>query len=106
MMAEDPIGPLLEQARQTLRSGHAFWVVGDFSLPPPGRPQLLLPPYREEMVMDVAAAWYFSSWMFQFSQMAQAHASSQAQVVLAAPDNAPINGLENMLLLQFRGWKD
>jgi len=106
MMAQDPIGPLLEKARQTLRSGHVFWVVGDFQFPPPGRPQSLLPPYREEMVMDVAAAWYFSSWMFQFSQMVQAHVPSQAQVVLAAPDHAPINGLEDMFLLQFRGWKD
>jgi hypothetical protein len=60
------------------------------------------------MAMDVAAAWYFSSWMFQFSQMVQAHVppQGQAQVVLTAPDNAPINGLENMLLLQFRGWKE
>ena len=108
MMSDDPIGPLLEQARQTLRSGHVFWYIGDFRFPPPGQPQPLLPPYREDMAMDVAAAWYFSSWMFQFSQMVQAHVppQGQAQVVLTAPDNAPINGLENMLLLQFRGWKE
>jgi hypothetical protein len=106
MMAENPIGPLLEQARQTLRSGHVFWVVGDFRFPPPGQPQPLLPPYREDMVMDVAAAWYFSSWMFQFSQMVQAHAPSQLQLVLSAPGGAPINGLEDMFLLQFSGWKE
>ncbi len=106
MMAENPIGPLLDQARQTLRSGHVFWLVGDFRFPPPGQPQPLLPPYREDMVMDVAAAWYFSSWMFQFSQMVQSHVPSQAQVVLTAPGGAPINGLEDMFLLQFRGWKE
>jgi uncharacterized membrane protein len=106
MMAENPIGPLLEQARQTLRTGHAFWVVGDFRFPPPGQPQPLLPPYREDMVMDVAAAWYFSSWMFQFSQMVQAHAPSQLQLELSAPGGAAINGLEDMFLLQFSGWRE
>jgi hypothetical protein len=108
MMAEDPIGPLLAKARQTLRSTNVLWIVGDFRFPPPGQPQPLFPPYREDLVMDVAAAWYFSSWMFQFSQMVQAHVppQGQAQVVLTAPGNAPINGLEDMLLLQFRGWKD
>ena len=77
MMAENPIGPLLEQARQTLRSGHVFWVVGDFQFPPPGQPQPLLPPYREDMVHGRARRLLFSSWMFQFSQMVQSHATSR-----------------------------
>ena len=106
MMAENPIGPLLEQARQTLRSGHVLWVVGNFQTPPPGQPQPLRPPYREDMVMDVAAAWYFSSWMFQFSQMVQAHAKVMGQVEFTVPGAAPINPLEDMLLLRFSGWQD
>jgi hypothetical protein len=106
MMADNPIGPLLEQARQTLRSGHVFWVVGDFQFPPPGQPQPLLPPYREEMTMDVAAAWYFSSWMFQFSQMVQSHAPSQARMEFSVPGGAAVNNLEDMFLLRFSGWKE
>jgi hypothetical protein len=106
MMAEDPIGPLLEQARQTLRSGHDLWVVGDFRFPPPGQPQPLMPPYREDMVLDVPAAYYWSSWMFQFSQMVQSHASRMWQVRMSVPGGAPVNDLEFMLLLRFSGWKE
>jgi hypothetical protein len=106
MLAENPIGPLLEQARQTLRSGHVFWVAGDFSFPPAGQPQPLLPPYREDMVMDVPGAHYWSSWMFQFSQMVQSHSTSGFQVELSVPGAAAINKEEDMLLLQFSGWKD
>ena len=76
MMAENPIGPLLSQVRQALRSGHDLWVVGDFQFPPPGQPQPLLPPYREELPLDMPDASYFSSWMFQFSQMVQSHAAA------------------------------
>ncbi|MGD0412710.1 MAG: glycosyltransferase family 39 protein [Verrucomicrobiota bacterium] len=106
MLAENPIGPLLEQARQTLRSGHVFWVAGDFSFPPPGQPQPLLPPYREDMVMDVPGAHYWSSWMFQFSQMVQSHSTSGFQVELSVPGGGAINREEDMLLLQFSGWRE
>jgi hypothetical protein len=106
MMADDPVGPLLEQARQTLRNGHDLWMVGAFQFPPPGQPQPLLPPYREDMVLDVPAAHYWSSWMFQFSQMIQDHATSLDQVELSTPGGDTINPLENMLLLRFRGWKE
>jgi len=106
MLAENPIGPLLEQARQALRSGHVFWVVGQFRFPPPGQPQPLLPPYREDMVMDVPGAHYWSSWMFQFSQMVQSHSVSGAQVELSVPGGTAISGEEDMLLLQFSGWKE
>jgi hypothetical protein len=106
MVADNPIGPLLEQARQTLRSGHDFWVVGDFQFPPPGHPQGLIRPYREDMVLDVAAAWYFSSWMFQFSQMVQAHCPPGVQFEMNVPGGDKVNNLEDMLLLRFRGWKE
>jgi uncharacterized membrane protein len=106
MEAEDPIGPLLEQARQTLRSGHVFWVVGNFRFPPPGQPQPLRPPYREEMVLDVPAAYYWSSWMFQFSQMVQSHFKDGYQVELSIPGGGAISDLEDLLLLQFSGWRE
>lgn len=106
MLAENPIASLLEQARQTLRSGHVLWMVGDFEPPPPGRPQPLLPPYREDMALDVPASYYVSNWMFQFSQMVQSHATSSAQVMLSVPGGATINSLEDMTLLKFSGWRD
>ena len=106
MMAEDPIGPLLEQARQTLRSGHDLWVAGDFQFPPPGQPQSILPPYREDMALDAPEGWYCSSWMFQFSQMIQFHSTSKAQVEMSVPGGGAVNAMEDMLLLRFSGWKE
>ena len=103
MQAENPIGALLEQARQTLRSGHALWVVGD---PPPPQPQPLLPPYRQDMALDVPSAYYISSWKTQLSQMIQSHAASGFEVEMSIPGGAAINDLEDMLLLRFSGWKE
>ena len=107
MMVENPIGPLLEQARQTLRSGHDLWVAGDFQFPPPGQPQPLLPPYREDQALEVVpAAYYWSSWMFQFSQMVQSHASGMWQAQMSVPGVPPVNGMEVMRLFRFSGWKE
>jgi hypothetical protein len=106
MMAENPVGPLLEQARQTLRSGQDLWVVGDFQFPPPGRPQPILPPYREGMVFDVPAAHYWSSWLFQFSQMIQDHATSLEQPDPSIAGGAAVSPLENIRVYVFHGWKE
>ena len=106
MMAQAPIGPLLEQARQTLRSGHNLWVAGEFAFSPPGQPHPIIGPYREDMALDVPQAWYCSSWMFQFSVMIQSHATSKVQVGMSVPGGATINGFEDMLLLRFSGWEE
>jgi hypothetical protein len=106
MLAENPIGPLLARVKQTLQSTNTFWVVGDFQFPPPGLPQPLLPPYVEDASMDVPAAHYFSSWMFQFSQMVQAHATSMGNLEIQVPGGAAVSGLENMPVYVFRGWKE
>jgi hypothetical protein len=106
MMAENPIGPLLGEVRQALRSGHDFWVVGVLQFPPPGQPQPLLRPYREDMKMDMPDSCYFSSWMFQFSQMIQSHALSGGPQEIDVPGGATVNNLENIGLLRFRGWRD
>ena len=81
-------------------------MVGDFQPPPPGQPQPLFPPYREDMVLDVPASYYVSNWMYQFSQMVQSHSTSSFQVELSVPGGGLILGLEDMLLLKFSGWKD
>ena len=106
MKAEDPIGPLLEQARQTLRSGHNLWVAGEFAFSPPGQAHPIIRPYREDMALDVPEAWYCSSWMFQFSQMIEFHSTSKAQVEMSVPGGGAVNGFEDMLLLRFGGWKE
>ena len=106
MMAGDPIGPLLEQARQTLRSGHDLWVTGEFAFSPPGQPHPIIRPYREDMALDVPQGWYCSSWMFQFSQMIRLHSTSKVQVEMSVPGGAAVNDFEDMLLLRFSGWKD
>jgi hypothetical protein len=104
MASENPIGPLLDQVRQTLRSGHALWVVGVFQFPPPGPPQPVYGPYHGGM--ELPDSTYFSSWMFQISQIVQTRATSGGEVKIRVPASAKINPLEEMPLLVFRGWKE
>lgn len=106
MLAENPIGPLLARVKQTLQSTNSFWVVGDFQFPPPGMPQPLLPPYLEDGSMDIPAAHYFSSWMFQFSQMVQAHATAMGTAEIQVPGGGAVSSLENLQVYVFRGWKE
>ena len=106
MMADNPIGPLLDEVRQALRSGHDFWVVGVFMFPPPGQPQPIRPPYRGDPSLDMADACYFSSWMFQLSGMIQSHATSVVEQELPVPGGAGVYNLENLRLLRFRGWRE
>ena len=56
--------------------------------------------------MEVPAAHYWSSWLFQLSQMLQSHASGMWQVQMSVPGGPPVNGMEVMLLLRFSGWKE
>jgi hypothetical protein len=106
MKTEEPIAPLLVKVRQALMSGNALWVVGVFMFPPPGQPQPIRPPYREDMPLDMPDSCYFSSWMFQLSQMVQSHARSGALQELPVPGDASVNNLENLRLLRFSGWRE
>ena len=103
MQAEAPIAPVLAGVERALRSGHALWVVGVFQFPPQGQPQPVLPPYHGEP-MDMADARYFSSWMFQISQLVQSHATQGGQISVPSPHNLPINPYEDAPLLRFEGW--
>ncbi len=104
MEAEAPIAPVLAGVAQTLRSGHALWILGTFQFPPQGRPQPILPPYRGGG-MDMPDARYFYSWMFQISQLVQTHALRGGQVSIAVPGNLPVNPLEDVTVLRFAGWR-
>jgi 4-amino-4-deoxy-L-arabinose transferase-like glycosyltransferase len=103
MEAENPVGPLLDDIRETLQSGHALWVVGVFQTPPRGAPQPILPPYRGGM--DMADSRYFSSWLFQVSGLIQAHAISGGPVPVDVPGGQPVNPVEDVALLVIRGWR-
>jgi len=104
MTAEDPVGPLVEQVKQTLRSGHALYVAGIFEFPPPGTSPPFYGPYHAGMEMPDLA--YFSSWLFQVSQVVQTHTKSGGQIEIPVPDSAPINPVESIPLRVFRGWKE
>jgi hypothetical protein len=109
MMAENPMSPLLEKVRLALRAGHDVWVVtvlSVFVFPPPGQPQPVRPPYREDMALDRPDACYFSSWMFQLTGMLQSHYTSGRQLDIAVPGNAGVSSLENLHLLCFSGWRE
>jgi hypothetical protein len=104
MEAHAPIAPLLASVEQTLRSGHVLWVLGTFQFPPQGQPQPILPPYRGGG-MDMPDGRYFSSWLFQISQLVQDHATHGEPTAIPVPGNLPVNPLEDVPVLRFWGWR-
>jgi hypothetical protein len=104
MMTENPIGPLLDKVRATLRSGHRLWVVGTAQAPPGGQPQPVYPPYNGDM--KLTEDMYFTSWMFQITYLVQEHALGGGPVNIPVPGGLPVNPLENVPVVVIHGWKE
>jgi hypothetical protein len=104
MMTENPIGPLLDKVRATLRSGHRLWVVGAAQAPPGGNPQPVYPPYNGDM--KVTEDMYFTSWMFQVTYLVQEHALEGGPVKIPVPGGQPVNPLEDVPLVVIHGWRE
>jgi uncharacterized membrane protein len=104
MMTENPIGPLLDKVRATLRSGRKLWLVGTAQAPPGGHPPPVYPPYNGDVTRT--EDMYFSSWMFQITYLAQQHAVGGAPVKIPVPGGQPVNPLENVPLVSIRGWRE
>ena len=104
MMTENPIGPLLDKARATLRSGHRLWVVGTAEAPPGGNPQPAYPPYNGDR--KVNEDMYVTSWMFQITYLVQKHALEGGPVKIPVPGGLPVNPLEDVPLVVVHGWRE
>jgi hypothetical protein len=104
MMTENPIGPLLDKARATLRSGHRLWLVGIFREPPGGIPQPLYPPYAGNTGQP--ASRYSFNWMFQITWLVEQHATGGSRVEIPIPGGVAVNPFENVPVLVMDGWRD
>jgi hypothetical protein len=105
MQADDPIGPLMEKIKATLRAGHSLFVVGTFVTPPAGQPaEPLYPPYHGGL--DMADARYFSNWLFYITAQIQQHATAWAWVPVPIPNGQRVNTFENLTVLVVHGWRE
>ena len=104
MVTENPIGPLLDKVRATLRSGHTLWVAGDLDAPPDGNPPPVYPPYKGSL--DEADTKYFYSWMYQVTYFVGRHATKGNLVELPVPGGLAVNPFENLQLRAIHGWRE
>lgn len=103
MMSAHPIADLEEQIRQTLRGGHALWVVGMFRFQPPGSPlPKVYPPYHGGLPM--ADALYCDSWASQMAEMIRTNKCDITPVPIPIPGNMRVNPVEDISLRVIRGW--
>jgi hypothetical protein len=104
MMAANPMDPVLDKVRETLRAGHGIWLVGSAHPPPGGKPQPVYPPYSGDPA--VTEDMYFSSWMYQVTYLVQQHILEGGPVPVPVPDGVQVNPLENVGLVYVHGWRD
>ncbi|MGP8199812.1 MAG: hypothetical protein ACLQU4_09960 [Limisphaerales bacterium] len=105
MMTKNPIGPLLEEARVALRSGHKLWLVGDSPDPPGGgKPQPVYPPYKGNL--ENAGFLYTFSWMCQIINLVSAHATAGGMVDVPVPSGMAVNPDENITFQVVQGWRE
>ena len=94
MMTENPIGPVLDKLQAALRSGHRFWMAGDFVEPPGGGPPPVYPPY--DGTMEYAEMLYSSSWVYQVTYFVEKHATEAHLVKIPVPGGLKIGSYENV----------
>jgi hypothetical protein len=104
MRAENPIGPLLDKARETLASGHSLWVVGALPQAPIDRPPPSLPPYRGNT--PKAEITYCMLWKVQLGYLVEKHATDFSRVEIPVPGGFPVNPFEDVPLLVIHGWRE
>jgi len=90
----DAMAEVLTNVANTLRSGHAVWVVGYLN----GRPPV--PPPADQSVKWVGA--YFNYWNEQVTTLLLEHAQGQ---VVKIPTDAPVCYLEDLPVTRFFGYQ-
>jgi hypothetical protein len=106
MMQGNPMKPILEKARATLRSGHRVWAVGIFVGPSGDEAPPVFPPYTSKAGMSAAEGSYFVNWLFQIAYFVDRHTTENHIVALPVPDGIEINSFEDLSLHEFHGWRE
>ena len=101
MAQADPIAGLLEQADQTLRSGHRVWVVGELRAVPPGKVLRYLPPAPTPEYGWTRGAVHRDVVPYVGDRIAAARAEVSAT---DAALGRPCNRFENIPLSVLEGW--
>lgn len=103
MKRPNAIEPVLDQARDSLRAGHALWVVGELQPLPPGAQPPAPPPYRDDIPgIEIV---YGACWMAELAYLTE-HATQAETVDVPVPGVQEVNEWENVPLLVFRGWHE
>jgi hypothetical protein len=102
MSQSDPIKPVLEKIRETLRSGHRVWLVGWPIFPEPGELAGDLPPAPNSRYgWDEVVYPYV--WSRQAAFVLQSHATRIQKIKVPAGDVT--NPLETAILVEAGGWR-
>ena len=98
MNQRNPMAPVLSEITSALRSGHSVWLVGHVTVM---NPRLLPPPPRPP------TQWWLGSYFAYWSAQVTTHLLDHAlhEQILEIPVNGPVNGLENLPLVRFSGYK-
>jgi hypothetical protein len=98
MKSPDPMSAVLREVTNTLRAGNSVWIVGGMANYHPHQ----LPPRP-----DPHSEWwqpYMLYWSNEVMLVLQEHAMQEQALKITA--NAPVNHLETLPVVQFRGYKE
>jgi len=105
MMADDPSQPLLARLKNTLRSNHSIFIVGELPYPPESL-HLHKPPLSVTKNSNASTGGaYYLLWKLQVGQLLKAHVTRISNITVPVPDKAPIQSFENLELQVARGWR-
>ncbi len=100
------IAPVMAQVEAVLRSGHRIWIVGNFSVPPPGTPVLRDPPVAPNGPLGWSDDPYTEAWGSQLGYFLAQHITNTMLFVNPITNTVPINPIEQMRLVVASGWND
>ena len=102
MAEREPMAPLLAEMERALRGGHRVWLVGKWTIVPPGSvaPQIAPAPHPET---GWFARPYLATWALQAEAFLHTHRVSYSPVLLEGSE--PISQLEGSELWVAKGWK-
>ena len=103
MMSPATMRPVLQTMGDTLRAGHAIWLVGPLDFLPSGQTPRSVPPWIDG-ANDWNAGDFSRMWSEQAGFFVQKHAVSFERVQV--PNKQLVNRYENVPLSVIRGWHE
>jgi hypothetical protein len=98
-----PVRPVIDRARETLRTGHRVFVVGGLELPPDNEPPTPLPPAPLPGREPWPEHMYNRQWSLMVGHFLQTH--SNRIVPLPVKVAGVVSDYENVRLLAVEGWR-